>query len=522
MSRPLCTYSRSEVLERDVLASCPLQLSQAEHEQCPCRQRVQQEGLRVLACLYPRTWSGTEIRDPIRFAESLRRRWHNEAKSTPPHPKEKEQAVTSQPLWPHPIPVIGGTGEYASGKTLFGLTICPGPQTLVYDTEKSSESYLALGFDRVDVPAEMVRRFPRGYKPIDLFGWWRDHIRAVPAGKYRVIMLDTVSEVETGLADYVLANPKEFGRTPQQYARATGLLWGDVKEHWKAILSDLASRCETFYFVSHLKAVWAGNAPTGKKAPKGKSTLEELASLYLWFERRPNASGETPAVPAAVVRKSRLAHTHIDANGIQITPALPPRIPAATPATIREYQRNPPRYDRLRPEELAPEEKVTEAEMAELRARTAEAEVEAERLRTERLRHQEEAEERARQRATARPQPPADESAKPAAPAPAEGQQGAEDGQPQSTTAETTFAVQAGPTEAQLARLKALRDELFDLTGPEDRAATWKAILAKRQATSAMELTEFQARELIGKLEAQVAIERDRREGAPTGTKGGR
>ena len=69
-----------------------------------------------------------------------------------------------KPLWPKSIEVIGGTGEYESGKTTFGLTICPGPETLYYDFEKSGASYEAeLGFTRVDVPAEMQRRFPKGY-----------------------------------------------------------------------------------------------------------------------------------------------------------------------------------------------------------------------------------------------------------------------------------------------------------------------------------------------------------------------
>jgi hypothetical protein len=35
-----------------------------------------------------------------------------------------------KPLWPKAIEVVGGTGEYESGKTTFGLTICPGEETL--------------------------------------------------------------------------------------------------------------------------------------------------------------------------------------------------------------------------------------------------------------------------------------------------------------------------------------------------------------------------------------------------------
>ena len=404
--------------------------------------------------------------------------------------KADEAPATKPPLWPQPIPVIGLTGKYASGKTLFGLTIAPGGETLVYDTEKSSESYLSLGFDRVDVPAEMLRLKPAGYKPLDTFEWWRKHVRSIPAGRYRVILLDTVSEIEAGLADWVLAHPHEFGRTAAQYARASGLLWGDVKEHWKSILSDLASRCETFVFVAHLKAVWAGNSPTGKLAPKGKTTLEELASLYLWMERHPDAKGNVPAVPSATVRKTRLAFTKITPAGVIVSPALPPRIPEATPQAVRAYQLTPPDYDNLKPEERAPETGLSEDEKLELRARTAEAEVETERLRADRQ--------------------PARSAKEIAAAKKAAAEQAEAPGAP----ATEPKADHSLITQEQLERLAELREELFGLDelDEEDRTKTWAGIMAKRSVKSARELTAKQARDLIEVLAFEVdkrLMERD-------------
>ena len=285
---------------------------------------------------------------------------------------------TTQPLWPQPIEIIGLTGEYASGKTLFGLTIDP-KHTLVFDTEKSTGTYSGLGFTRVDLPAEMQRAFPKGYKPIDTFQWWWNYVKALPPGKYRVIGLDTASEIESGLADWVSANPTYFGRTAAQYVKMSGVMWGDVKELWKAILSDLAARCETFYFTTHLTNVWAGDKPLpGKRKAKGKETLMELASLYLHMERKPDAQGNRPAKPAAIVLKTRLAHTVLRDDGeIQILPILPPRLPAATPAAIRQYMNTPPDYSALKPEEQAPEHAMTEDERALLALSTAEAERDA-------------------------------------------------------------------------------------------------------------------------------------------------
>ena len=405
-----------------------------------------------------------------------------------------------EPLWPRPIPVIGVTGEYASGKTLFGLSVCPGPGTLVYDTEKSSESYEALGFDRVDVPAEMLRLHPRGYKPIDTFKWWRDHVRKISPGKYRVIVLDTVSEIESGLADYVLANPQEFGKTPGQYAKASALMWGDVKEYWKAVLSDLTSRCETFVFVAHTRTVWAGNTPTAKRAPKGKETLEELASLYLWMERKADAKGNVPPVPSAVVRKSRLAHTGVVNGKLQIIPILPPRLPEATPDAIRRYQLEPPDYAKLSKDERAPEQVMTDDERAAVRLATAEAERDAEQLRLERIHRQQNP-----------PGRPAATTPPPTQPKEANGTALPAKADPKPVfPRQVTLPADDPVTEQQLQQLGELREELFardqnDKTR-EEQLAIWKQILKKRGVETAKALTAKQAAELIGKLRHQLEI----------------
>lgn len=404
--------------------------------------------------------------------------------------------MTAKPLWPQPLPVIGLTGEFFSGKTLFGLSICPA-QTLVYDLEKSSESYQSLGFHRIDVAAEMTRLYPRGARPVDLWCWWRDHMRSVRPGQYRVIMVDPVSELESGLTEWVRQNAGHFGRTPGQYLKMSGLLWGDVKEHWKAILSDVASRCESFVFVSHMGTVWAGDKPTGKRKPKGKETLMELASLYLLMERKPDAKGVVPEKPAAVVLKSRLAYTSVDADGdVGIKPVLPPRLPVATPRAIREYCNRPADYAALASDERVYADRLSDDEKMQLRLATAEAEAEAIRLKVEmqdrrnpapRIVHVETARNEIKQAAA--PETPA--AAPSASPAP----------EP------TQTPVPAGhgngrATGPQLETIRKYRDTLYDMddVSEDDRAKYWAEAMAKRGVRSARELTEKQAAELISAL----------------------
>jgi hypothetical protein len=105
----------------------------------------------------------------------------------------------------------------------------------------------------------------------------------------------------------------------------------------------------------------------------------ELASLYLWLDRKPDKDGNTPNVPAATVLKSRLADTLIDENGLlHVIQLLPPRIPEATIGAIRQYIANPPDYAKLREDERVREEVMSEDDKLLIKLATAEAEKEVE------------------------------------------------------------------------------------------------------------------------------------------------
>jgi hypothetical protein len=237
----------------------------------------------------------------------------------------------------------------------------------------------------VDTPSIVSDKNPRGYSPIDIFTWWRDDVLKLPNGKFSVIHLDTASEIEEGLVQYIRANPGEVGYSEKQFAgNSDGLFWAAVKSYWKRLLTQIASKVQTVYFTVHLKHKWVGGAPTRDRVPKGKSTLMELASLFLKFERLPVGGVIAPA-PSAIVVKHRLTHITTNSDGsISIIPLMPPRIPVATPTEVRRYMLNPPNPDKLAPGELLPEEKVSDVELAELRVRAAEAEESAAKMQLDR------------------------------------------------------------------------------------------------------------------------------------------
>lgn len=290
----------------------------------------------------------------------------------------------STTLWPEPIPIIGGTGEHESGKTVFGLTIAPGSRTLVFDFEGSCASYqnILIGqdgtkFERIDVPTKMQELFPKGYKPVQVFQWWLEQVKAIPPGKYTVIMADPITDIERGLADWVSANPGYFGHTSGQYAKMSGIMWGDVKDYYKSILADIATRCETFYYTAHLGTEFEGNEATKKRKVKGKATLNELASLFLWFERKPGADGIKADKPRAYVRKNRLiAGKWVDGE-LELHRVLPATLNVATPKAIRDCFANPAGGRASEEGEEAQDESLNEDEKLLIKLRIAEAEAAA-------------------------------------------------------------------------------------------------------------------------------------------------
>lgn len=277
----------------------------------------------------------------------------------------------SRELWPcsMKIEVVGVTGDYASGKTLFVCSIDPA-NTRYYDFEKSAGTYAeGLGIDRVDVPSVMTQKFPKGFTPKQVFEWWYNDLKQIAPGKGpSVIAVDPISDIESGMVDWVKSRHKEWGfKTEEAFVAMGGIFWEKVKSEWKRILTDLTARCQTFAFTTHLKFVWKAGKPTTQLTSKGKTTLKELASLFLFLERNSDQ-----LAPSATVIKSRLARTKFQDGEMQVLTVLPPRLPVATPKAIREYIVNPPNYSALKDEEREQEKILSEADRLELEKEIAE------------------------------------------------------------------------------------------------------------------------------------------------------
>lgn len=310
----------------------------------------------------------------------------------------------TKPLWEYApsgreikIPILGVCGEFGSGKTLFALTIAPGnhpeghayagqSRTLVIDLEKSSETYEggALGFERIDLPALLMKEQKEIYKPIDLYNRFLKIIDSVPDGRYDVIITDPITDIDTGLADYIRENHAKFGLTSNQLTKMPNLMWGVLKEHWNKVLLQIAQKCQTFVFVAHMGDEYCGKEKSGKRIPKGKETLGKLATLYLQMMRtitKKNGVVEKFAIPCARITmdKGRLCDTTISETGeVVIRELLPPGIKDCTPNRIRELIRKPFAKRTVFPEDTMSDETrlMVELQIEQAKNETAQANLE--------------------------------------------------------------------------------------------------------------------------------------------------
>ena len=299
------------------------------------------------------------------------------------------------------IPVLGVTGKFSSGKTLFIASIAPGKfddgkaRTKYYDFELSATSYQGLGMEYVDATSAMRKEFGVGeYKPVDMFRWWRNEVLSIPAGMYDVLAVDPITDIEAGMVDYVLSLHAQYGfKDRDKFKSMGGVFWGAVNDHWKRFLADLASRCKTFAFSAHMRKVWSGDKPTDKDTPKGKTTLTELANLYLWLERSPDNTGAIRQLPRCrQLLKDRLSFTSIDPQTFTpiIRPYLPPAFDDCTPNRIRQYIAEPANYAKLADGERIVPVLMTESERQQNELAIAEARMKAEEAALERTRRQQE------------------------------------------------------------------------------------------------------------------------------------
>ena len=345
--------------------------------------------LRVVSCVYPEDWRGNPVvgKVGINMSETEQATWKRIGQ------KVEWTDKPGEPFWgrvngePLKIRTIGVTGPFGSGKSL-ACDMIDARNTLKIDIESSSSAFNLPFKKHLIMYDEVKTKNKSGIpSPIECFVWFRDLLKEIKVGEYTVVSVDPINEIQQGAYDYVVANPKEFGRTAGQYDKMTALAWGDVKTmiDMVGVLSD---KVETFAYTMHMGQVWKGGKPSGEMKAKGSDVFRKMADVVFVLNRPIDPkTGKQVDAPVALITppigKSRLVHANADTG--EIKPILPPAIHGLSAAKIRDYIAKPPNYKKLKASEVAPAESLSDDEKLQLKAQIAQDEREAEEAKNARL-----------------------------------------------------------------------------------------------------------------------------------------
>jgi len=294
--------------------------------------------------------------------------------------------VNGQPL---KIPMIGLVGGKGSGKTFAGSSLSP-EETTEIAVEDSAVTYnfpFAKSYSMFkEVKASADNGIP---SQLDCYMWFKD---LLPKIDTRILFIDPITDLQAGGYQYIVKNCEEFGLSPEQCRSSSGLVWGALKAHLKLLLGRVSRNLETIIYTSHTGLVWKGGKPApGKVKAKGVDTFYELASLVVYLKRDVDpATGKQPDAPVGHITppmgKARLSRIEKLPDGSYGgVPLLPPRIERFTWTEFRKSVNNPPNYAKLKKDQKADVETLSEDEKLILQAEIAENNAEAEQLKAERI-----------------------------------------------------------------------------------------------------------------------------------------
>jgi hypothetical protein len=271
-------------------------------------------------------------------------------------------------LWDgHPLPIIGISGSANAGKSYLAATLCA-EKTLYLDTEKGAGAYKSFGCTYKDIRALTRARINRAPTPKDLFETVLEETGKVKLGDFELIVIDPFTgTLEQGIVELVSSKYASYGFTSEsKFTSSGGLFWSRVRGYEENFLLDLSDRCTSVVFVAQMKTIWRDGSATKEKEPQGKSTLFNLAALYLVLERKSiTRHVPPPLIPSAQVLKSHTLHP------------FPPRLPEATYETIYSYLTNGLDGGILSEEEQIIETPLSDDEKLQLQATIEETKLEA-------------------------------------------------------------------------------------------------------------------------------------------------
>jgi hypothetical protein len=237
--------------------------------------------------------------------------------------KQEEYKVTQEA----PLSVVTVFGAWGVGKTLFGIN-SPYKPVMVLDNEGSSKPHKAhYEFERRDYPTWNLMR-----KAVEEF----------PSGKYGTVVIDTGTQLceWMGREHFYKASQVRFSSGSTKAEVQSQIVWAEAKQDLRDLIYSLYDKVQVIVITAHERQKYGG--PKGLMEARVLSPIYELSDVVMQLKKQPNQQ-----IPSGILgtetTKSRII-------------ALPPRLSQATWPTILDYiTKKPANWDKLQPEELAPE-----------------------------------------------------------------------------------------------------------------------------------------------------------------------
>lgn len=293
----------------------------------------------------------------------------------PAAPSIKPPAAQARPAFPPPefkggreesiLPAdvrhwVVAAGFFGTGKTTFLLGMDVPANVLMLDFESKGEGIARqLGVENYFAPVQDAAT-AAGFNPHGtlVFDRVRQILEAVPAGRFTVLILDGLTNLQEGMLDKVKANPLGFGLKPENVDKgAMGGAWPGVGKLLQSIAAYARIKdIKVIGVTTEVKQSWGAQGPIlNKFEVKGQSDIHKMSVLTVLMQPPTGLHGR---VPSALVMKEQLAR-HEWKDGRQVvTNRIPPKLPRAEMAEVYRMLAEPPDFAKLGPEYWPTEEEM--------------------------------------------------------------------------------------------------------------------------------------------------------------------
>lgn len=233
--------------------------------------------------------------------------------------------------------IIHVMGEPDTGKTTFAYTADTHPDKIAFiDNDiKSKGLHKQLHFGYY---LNAVKEFVDGgrLKPIDFHNMIIDRVKALPDGKFELLVFDNWTQMEDGINAYADEHMLEMSNLSRNQLQSMSMLaWPYKRLYYATVLDFLLTKAPTVIITTHVKDQWLNKRKTGAKIPRCQEPLIEKSSLRVWLKHNPDSQA-----PVGLVIK-RITRSEWDGHRIKPIPVLPRRVAPCTWEKIDWYLEHP-------------------------------------------------------------------------------------------------------------------------------------------------------------------------------------